>query len=125
MGTEPDTRSEHSPDWLGMVRVATGFREERTRPGGVMAAYFIEVLNPFTGPFGGEPSLGCMAAGAALAGLAMWHQRRTRRAVGGLPAAPPAADHSTPCCSWPAWPPSPQASWACAPSTDPPPTWEK
>jgi hypothetical protein len=43
-----------------------------------MAAWFIELLNPFGGPFGGAPSLRCIAAGAALAGYLMWKQRRTQ-----------------------------------------------
>ncbi|HXH57111.1 hypothetical protein [Iamia sp.] len=43
-----------------------------------MAAWFIELLNPFAGPVGGAPSLRCIAAGAAAAGYAMWRQRRTQ-----------------------------------------------
>lgn len=38
---------------------------------------FIELLNPFAGPLGGAPSLRYIAAGAAAAGFAVWHQRRT------------------------------------------------
>lgn len=42
-----------------------------------MAAWLIEVLNPSAGPIRGAPSIGCIAAGVAVAGYAVWRQRRT------------------------------------------------
>ncbi len=47
-----------------------------------MAAWFIEVLNPFAGPIGGAPSLRFIAAGVAVAGYAVWRLRRTQTPSG-------------------------------------------
>jgi hypothetical protein len=57
-----------------------------------MAAWFTEVLNPFAGPIGGAPSLRCIAAGVAVAGYALWRQRRTQRTDGGQHPGPVAED---------------------------------
>ncbi len=61
-----------------------------------MAAWFTELLNPFAGPISGSPSLRCIAAGAAVAGYALWCQRRTQTPThapaGGQPESPAVGD---------------------------------
>lgn len=57
-----------------------------------MAAWFTEVLNPFAGPIGGAPSLRCIATGVAVAGYALWRQRRTQISAGGQHPTPAVED---------------------------------
>lgn len=57
-----------------------------------MAAWFTELLNPFAGPIGGAPSLRCIAAGVAVAGYALWRQRRTQTPAGGQHPTPSVED---------------------------------